>query len=84
MFENHDNPRTLNRYADGKRNVPVAKLLATVLLTPRCASLMYYGEELGMMDNDPKRKEDVKDPVGKAGLAEGQGARRRTHANAVE
>jgi alpha-glucosidase len=73
VFENHDNPRSLNRYADGKRNVAMAKLLATVLLTPRCASLMYYGEELGMMNNDPKRREDVKDPVGKLGWPKDKG-----------
>jgi alpha-glucosidase len=28
---------------------------------------MYYGEELGMENNDPARKEDVKDPIGIAG-----------------
>ena len=28
---------------------------------------MYYGEEIGMENNDPKRKEDVKDPIGRAG-----------------
>jgi alpha-glucosidase len=73
VFENHDNPRSLDRYAGGERNVQMAKLLATILLTPRCASLVYYGEELGMMDNDPKRKEDVKDPVGKLGWPKDKG-----------
>ncbi len=73
VFENHDNPRSLDRYAGDKRNVPMAKLLATILLAPRCASLMYYGEELAMMDNDPKRKEDVKDPVGKLGWPKDKG-----------
>ena len=28
---------------------------------------MYYGEEVGMENNDPKRKEDVKDPEGRTG-----------------
>jgi alpha-glucosidase len=28
---------------------------------------MYYGEELGMENNDPGRKEDVKDPMGITG-----------------
>ena len=28
---------------------------------------MYYGEELGMENNDPKRPEDIKDPAGKTG-----------------
>lgn len=64
VFENHDNRRSLDRYADGKRNVAVAKLLATLLLAPRDAALMYYGEELGMMDYYPLRKADVRDPIG--------------------
>ena len=28
---------------------------------------MYYGEEIGMANNDPKRKEDVQDPQGRRG-----------------
>ena len=28
---------------------------------------MYYGEEIGMENNDPKSKDDVKDPIGKLG-----------------
>jgi alpha-glucosidase len=28
---------------------------------------MYYGEEIGMENNNPKRKEDVKDPIGRTG-----------------
>ena len=34
---------------------------------------MYYGEELGMENNDPQRKEDVKDPVGKLGWPKDKG-----------
>ena len=34
---------------------------------------MYYGEELGMQNNDPKRKEDVKDPIGKLGWPKDKG-----------
>ena len=45
---------------------------------------MYYGEELGMENNDPVRKEDVKDPIGIAGLAGRKRPRRRAHAHAVE
>jgi alpha-glucosidase len=73
VFENHDNPRSLNRYGNGERNIAMAKLLATVLLSPRCASMMYYGEELGMMNNDPKRKEDVRDPIGRMGWPKEKG-----------
>jgi len=28
---------------------------------------MYYGEEIGMENNDPKSKEEVQDPIGKLG-----------------
>lgn len=67
MFENHDNARSINRYGDGKHNAAIARLLATLLLTPRDAALVYYGEEIGMVDHDPTRKEDVRDPVGRVG-----------------
>jgi len=73
VFENHDNPRSLNRYGNGKHDAAIARLIATVLLTPRDAALIYYGEELGMEDNDPKRKEDVRDPIGKIGWPKEKG-----------
>jgi alpha-glucosidase len=73
VFENHDNHRSLNRYAAGRRNVAVAKLLATVLLTPRDSALVYYGEELGMMDYGPLRKADVRDPIGITGWPKEKG-----------
>jgi alpha-glucosidase len=34
---------------------------------------MYYGEEIGMENNDPTRVEDVKDPIGKLGWPEEKG-----------
>ncbi len=67
VFANHDNPRVLNRYADGKEDPAVSKLIATILLAPGGAALIYYGQELGMTDNPPKRIEDVQDPIGKLG-----------------
>jgi alpha-glucosidase len=73
MFENHDNSRSINRYGDGKHDAAIARLLATMLLTPRDAALIYYGEELGMMDNPPKRKEDVRDPKGITGWPKDKG-----------
>jgi len=42
FFDNHDNPRSSSRYGDGTHNPAIAKLLATLLLTPRCAALLYY------------------------------------------
>ena len=73
VFENHDNPRSINRYGDGKHDGEIARLLATLLLTPRDAALVYYGEELGMVNNDPKRKEDVQDPIGRLGWPKEKG-----------
>src|SRR5581483_622938 len=73
VFANHDNPRVLNRYGDGTHNRDIARLIATVLLTPRDAALIYYGQELGMIDNPPKRKEDVQDPIGKLGWPKEKG-----------
>ncbi len=73
MFENHDNSRSLNRYGDGKHNAAIARLLATILLTPRDAALIYYGEEIGMVDHIPTRIEDVRDPVGRTGWPKDKG-----------
>ena len=67
VITNHDIARSYNRYGDGKHNDEIAKLMAGLYLTLRGTPIMYYGEELGMENNDPKRKEDVKDPIGKIG-----------------
>jgi alpha-glucosidase len=67
VFDNHDNPRSIDRYGDGAHNLQIAKLLASVLLTTRSTALMYYGEELGMATSTPTRREDVKDPIGITG-----------------
>jgi alpha-glucosidase len=47
--------------------------MAGMYLTLRGTPIMYYGEELGMENNDPVRKEDVKDPIGIAGWPEEKG-----------
>jgi len=67
VIGNHDMPRSYVRYGDGKHNDQIAKLMAGMYLTLRGTPIMYYGEELGMENNDPVRKEDVKDPIGIAG-----------------
>lgn len=67
VLENHDNPRSLNRYGGAHPDPALGKMLATLLLAPRCAALIYNGEELGMVNHDPKRKEDVRDPIGRIG-----------------
>jgi alpha-glucosidase len=67
VISNHDIVRSYNRYGDGKHNDAIAKLMAIFYLTLRGTPIMYYGEEIGMENNDPKRKEDVQDPIGKTG-----------------
>ncbi len=67
LISNHDIVRSYNRYGDGKNNDAIAKLMGAFYLTLRGTPIMYYGEEIGMENNDPKRKEDVRDPIGKTG-----------------
>jgi alpha-glucosidase len=64
VFDNHDNARSWDRYGDGRHNEAIARVIATTLLASRAVALMYYGEEIGMVTTPPKRKEDVRDPVG--------------------
>jgi len=73
VFDNHDNDRSWNRYGDGVHNLAIAKLIATLLLTPRCSALVYYGQEIGMEERAPQRKEDVRDPIGKIGWPKEKG-----------
>jgi len=67
LIGNHDMPRSFNRYGDGVHDDAIAKLMAALYLTLRGTVILYYGEEIGMQNNDPKRKEDVRDPQGKTG-----------------
>lgn len=67
LIGNHDMPRSFNRYGDGVHNDAIAKLMAALYLTLRGSPILYYGEEIGMQNNDPKTKEDVHDPQGKIG-----------------
>jgi alpha-glucosidase len=73
VFSNHDNVRAYVRYGDGQHNDAIAKLLAGLYLTLRGTPIMYYGEEIGMTNNDPRRKEDVRDPIGITGWPEEKG-----------
>ena len=70
VISNHDIVRSWNRYGDGKHNDQIARDMAAMYLTLRGTPIMYYGEEIGMQNNDPKRREDVKDPIGRTGWPE--------------
>ena len=67
VITNHDIKRSYSRYADGVHNDDIAKMMGGFYLTLRGTAIMYYGEELGMENTDPTRKEDVKDPIGVLG-----------------
>ena len=73
LFSNHDIVRAYNRYGDGQNNDAIAKLMAGLYLTLRGTPIMYYGEEIGMENNGPKTKEDVKDPIGRTGWPKEKG-----------
>jgi len=77
VFDNHDNTRSWDRFADpaqaGAHNPLIARVIATMLLTTRATALMYYGEELGMSTQTPTRVEDVRDPIGITGWPKEKG-----------
>jgi alpha-glucosidase len=73
VVSNHDIVRSWNRYGDGINNDAIAKSLAALYLTLRGTPVMYYGEELGMENNDPRTREEVKDPIGRLGWPEERG-----------
>lgn len=73
VLSNHDIVRHYNRYGDGKNNDAIAKMMAVMYLTLPGTPIMYYGEEIGMENNDPQRVEDVKDPIGKIGWPKEKG-----------
>lgn len=75
FFSNHDQVRHNIRYGDGtgKSKDEIAKLMGTLLLTVRGTPILYYGEELGMENNNPTRVEDVQDPIGKLGWPKEKG-----------
>jgi len=67
VITNHDIVRSYTRYGDGAHNDDIAKMMAAIYLTLRGTVVMYYGEEIGMVNNDPKSKDEVQDPIGKLG-----------------
>jgi len=67
VITNHDIVRSYTRYADGAHNDDIAKMMAAFYRTLRGTAIMYYGEEIGMENNDPKSKDEVQDPIGKLG-----------------
>jgi alpha-glucosidase len=73
VFDNHDNVRSIDRFGDGVHNVAIAKGIAALLLTTKATAMTYYGAEIGMPTTPPKRREDVKDPIGITGWPKEKG-----------
>ena len=65
FFDNHDQPREINRYGDGKHNAEIARLLPTMLMTLKGSVVLYYGQAIGMVTTDPTSIDQVKDPIGR-------------------
>ena len=73
LFDNHDNHRIDMRYGDGVHDTKIQRAIAAILFMSRGAALFYYGDEIGMKTTPPKRKEDVKDPIGITGWPKEKG-----------
>jgi alpha-glucosidase len=67
VFDNHDVPRSWDRYGDGVHDAEIARIIAALLFTARAAVLLYQGEEIGQRTATPARVEDVRDPMGVSG-----------------
>ena len=83
VISNHDIVRSYDRYGDGQHNDQIAKLMAGLYLTLRGTPIMYYGEEIGMENNDPDAQGRCERSDRAKGMAEGEGPRRRAHSDAV-
>jgi alpha-glucosidase len=73
VFDNHDNVRSWDRFADGVHDAQIARIVAALLLTARATALMYQGQEIGQRTATPQRIEDVRDPIGVRGWPHAKG-----------
>ena len=65
MFSNHDVPRHLSRWHDGRDEEAFAALTMALLLSLRGTACLYQGEELGLPQAQVG-EEHLQDPVGKS------------------
>lgn len=73
VLGNHDLPRASGRYGDGKNDEAIAKVMAALYLTLRGTPILYYGEEIAMVNNDPTKRDEIQDPIGKIGWPKEKG-----------
>ena len=69
VFDNHDNPRMDMRYGDGKHDVEIQRMLATILFATRSTAMMYYGDETRDEDHAAHSRGGREGPGGPDGLA---------------
>ena len=48
ISDDANHPRGITRFADGTHDADIAKVIATLLLTTRASSMLYFGQEIGM------------------------------------
>jgi len=63
FFGSHDNPRLMNRLANG--NIDRAEALAALMLTAKGVPFVYYGEEIGMQNITANSYAEIADIQGK-------------------
>ena len=73
VFDNHDNPRSWDRFGDGVHDAQIARIVAALLLTAPATALLYQGQEIGQRTATPTRVEDVRDPLGIRGWPRDKG-----------
>lgn len=61
FLENHDQPRSVNRYGKLENRVEVAKMLATYIFSQRGIPFIYQGQEIGMTNAHYTKIEQYKD-----------------------
>lgn len=62
FYENHDNPRMISKVnLDPKYRDVIAKLLAVIQLTLRGTPFIFQGQEIGMINQNFKSIEDLRD-----------------------
>lgn len=60
-FENHDQPRSINRFGSLKYHKESAKLLSMLLLSLRGTPFIYQGQEIGMTNANFTSLDEIKD-----------------------
>ncbi|MDJ0648844.1 MAG: alpha-glucosidase [Xenococcaceae cyanobacterium MO_188.B19] len=66
FLDNHDIPRHLSRWVECSlctNQLGIAQAAAAILLTVRGTPILYYGQEIGMVDNEDIPAEKIQDKI---------------------